>query len=370
MSYTITTMIYEYRRFITGVIAVAFSLVLMLIQGGLLIGLFAVTSWPVDYTSADIWIGAPSVISVDVGSPIPEAYLTRLNQPEIARAEPLHLAFSFWTKPSGGSELCIVIGSRLEEGSLGLMKQLTPELRTLLQEPGSVVVDKSDLKRLGVEKVGDTAQIMGHRVRIVGMTNTVKSMAGPLIFCSLDTARPLLHLDKDHTIYILAKCHKPEDAPKVVEELKKYPTMAPFTTNEFSLRTRMHWLTMTKGGIAIGYAASLGLLVGAMITSQTLYAATLASLKEYAVLWALGISRKRVARCIMEQTLCVGILGILIGLPVSYGLAQGAEYLGAPVQISVWVISIGVTVIMIMTLLAGVAALRSLRLIEPSVLLR
>lgn len=370
MSYTISTMIYEYRRFLTGVIAVAFSLVLILIQGGLLLGLFAITSWPVDYTGADIWIGAPSVLSVDVGSPIPVDYLTRLNHPEIERTEVLHLGFAFWTKPTGGSELCIVVGSRLEQGALGAMEQLTPELRTLLMEPDSVVVDRSDLQRLGVSQVGDTAQIMHHRVRIVGLTDNVRSMAGPLVFCSEATARPLLRLPQDQTMYLLAKTKRPEDARKVVDDLKKYPTMASFTTADFSFRTRMHWLTMTKGGIAIGYAASLGLLVGAIITSQTLYAATLASLKEYAVLWALGISRKRVARCILEQTLCVGIIGILIGLPVSFGLARGAESLGAPVQIPIWVIAIGVAVILLMTMLAGVAALRAIRLIEPSVLLR
>lgn len=363
-------MIYEYRRFITGVIAVAFSLVLILIQGGLLLGLFAITSWPVDYADADIWIGAPSVLSVDVGSPLPQSFITRLNQPEISQVEILNLGFGFWTKPNGGSELCIVIGSRLEPGSLGSLHQLTPELRTLLMEPGCVVVDHSDKARLGVQQIGDMAQIMGHRVRIVGFTQGVRSMAGPLIFCSIDTARPLLRLSNDQTMYILAKCHKTEDARKVVEQLKQYPTMAPFTKDEFSFRTRMHWLTMTKGGIAIGYAASLGLLVGAMITSQTLYSATIASLKEYAVLWALGISRLRVARCIMEQTFCVGVVGILIGLPVSFGLAKGAEYLGAPVTITYWMIGLGVGVILLMTLLAGLAALRSLRLIEPSVLLR
>jgi putative ABC transport system permease protein len=363
-------MIYEYRRFITGVIAVAFSLVLILIQGGLLVGLFAVTSWPVDYTSADIWVGAPSVLSVDVGSPIPQSYISRLNQPEIAQVEILNLAFSFWTKPNGGSELCIVIGSRLEDGALGALKQLTPELRTLLQEPGCVVVDRSDMKRLGVQQIGDTAQISGHRIRIVGFTDGVRSMAGPLIFCSVDTARPLLHLSNDQTLYLLAKCHRPEDAKRVVQQLRQYNTMDSFTTEDFSFRTRMHWLTMTKGGIAIGYAASLGLLVGAMITSQTLYAATLASLKEYAVLWALGISRKRVALTILQQTFCVGVIGIVIGLPVSFGLARGAEYLGAPVTISWWMIALGVSVILGMTLLAGLFALRSLRLIEPSVLLR
>ena len=48
--------------------------------------------------------------------------------------------------------------------------------------------------------------------------------------------------------------------------------------DEFSARTRWHWLTATKSGIAVGGSAILGLLVGAVVTSQTLYAATAASL--------------------------------------------------------------------------------------------
>ena len=51
----------------------------------------------------------------------------------------------------------------------------------------------------------------------------------------------------------------------------------------------MYWLTMTNAGISAGFTAVLGLLVGAVVTSQTLYAATLASLREFAVLRALGI---------------------------------------------------------------------------------
>ena len=47
----------------------------------------------------------------------------------------------------------------------------------------------------------------------------------------------------------------------------------------------------TKAGIALGYTALLGLLVGAVVTSQTLYAATTASAKEYAILLAMGIPR-------------------------------------------------------------------------------
>ena len=69
----------------------------------------------------------------------------------------------------------------------------------------------------------------------------------------------------------------------------------------------MHWLTKTKAGIALGYAAALGLLVGAVVTSQTLYAATAASLREYAVLRALGIPRWRMAMAVMAQSFWVGV---------------------------------------------------------------
>ena len=68
----------------------------------------------------------------------------------------------------------------------------------------------------------------------------------------------------------------------------------------------MHWLTKTKAGIALGYAAALGLLVGAVVTYQTLSAATKASLREYAVLRALGIPRWRMALAVMSQSFWVG----------------------------------------------------------------
>ena len=102
----------------------------------------------------------------------------------------------------------------------------------------------------------------------------------------------MLRLSPDQATYILAKCKNPADAPKVVDRVRReYHSVSAFTKPEFSYRSRMHWLTKTKAGIALGYAAALGLLVGAVVTSQTLRAATLSSIKEFAVLRALGIPR-------------------------------------------------------------------------------
>ena len=104
----------------------------------------------------------------------------------------------------------MVIGLRLGDDYLGSVDILTPDLRSRLTEHGAIVIDESELERLGVNGVGDYAEITGHRMRVVGLTKGIKSLAGPYVFCSLYTARDCLRLNgTDMTTYVLAKCHDP-----------------------------------------------------------------------------------------------------------------------------------------------------------------
>ena len=87
MSYALTTLWHERQRYLPGVLAVAFSALLIALQCGLLLGLFSITSMPIDHTNADIWMGAPAVLSVDLGEPIRAENLFRLEgQPGVERA--------------------------------------------------------------------------------------------------------------------------------------------------------------------------------------------------------------------------------------------------------------------------------------------
>jgi putative ABC transport system permease protein len=371
MGYALTTLWHERQRFLPGILAVAFSAVLIALQCGLLLGMFSFASLPVDHTRADIWLGSPDLLSVDLGRPVPQRYLSRLaGQPEVERCETYLQGFTYWAKPGGGQELCMVIGSRMADDSLGGVRELTPELRALLTEPGTVVVDAADLGRLGVRGVGDGAEISGRRVRVVGLVQGLRGLVGCYVFCSCETARTLLPLAPEQTTYLLARCHDPADAPAVVARLQGDPEVSVFTSAELSRRSRVHWLTKTSAGIALGCAAALGLLVGAVVTSQTLYAGTAACLREYAVLWALGIPRWRMAAVVLGQAFWVGAAGVGLALPAVFALARAAAGLGALVLLPAWLLELTAAVTMGMALLSGLAALRSLRLIEPAVLLR
>ena len=72
----------------------------------------------------------------------------------------------------------------------------------------------------------------------------------------------------------------------------------------------------------------------------------------------------------LAQSFWVGVAGIALALPAVLLLARGADALGARVALPSWLLGLTVGVTMAMALLSGLAALRSLRLVEPAALLR
>ena len=370
-SYTLTTLWHDRQRFLPGVLAVTFSAVLINLQTGLLLGLFSTTSIPIDHSEADIWMSAPGVLSVDLGRPISQANLSRMaSHAALEAPEALLLDYSYWLKPDGSKELCIVIGTQLMGQPLGAVRELTSEMRGRLTEPGAIVVDEAELSRLGIKAVGDRAKIGDQRVRVVGFVHGLKSLTGPYVFCSLETARLLLPGSFDQSTYLLAPCPKTGSPSKVVESLRNHSDMSAFTKEEFSLRTRIHWLTQTNAGISTAFTAALGLLVGAVVTSQSLYAAVAASMREFAVLRALGIPRSRIIAMVLALAFWVGIVGIVLALPTTFGLSHVAEVMGTRMLLPHWLLGSVMLVTMAMAVLSGLAALRSLRLTEPASLLR
>lgn len=372
IAFALCTLWHERQRFLPAVIAVALSTVLTAVQGGLLDGMFAFVSRPIDNARADIWVGShPRPTSWDLGRPIPTEYLSRLAaQPEVEWAEPFVHGFAPWVKPTGGIEMCLVVGSRLDAGSIGAASDLTPELRGRLTEPGAVVIDREDLDRLGVERIGDCTEVGGQRVRVVGLVHGFRGIAGAYLFCSLETARRLVRLPDHRATYLLARCRRPADAKALAARLIAYTDVSVFTREDLSWRSRMHWLVKTRAGIALGGAATLGLIVGAVVTGQTLYAATVVRLPQFAILWAMGIPRRRMARAVLVESCLIGAAGIAMALPVIFVLAQFADSLGAKVQLPLWLLAGTVAVTMTMAIGSGLAALRTLRRVEAGILLR
>lgn len=375
--YSLLILYRDWFRFLPALLAVGFSAVLIAVQCGLVMGLLVCTSVPIDHAAAEIWAMTADAYSLQQTYPIPDSWLLRLaREPEIVRAEPYLVGEAAWHKPSQGStELCFVIGMRLDDDSVGAIRELGPELRARLTEPGTIVVDNWELPNLGLRRgTGEIAEINGQRVRIAGTLNGFEGHNFIYVFCSMQTARqlvPRLRQTPNDIHCVLARCRDPRDVPKVVQRLRQqYPDMGVYSRDEFARRARIYWLSRSRGGMVMVCTIILALLVGLMVTSQTLYAAVLASLKEYAVLEALGIPRWRVMSMVLSQSFWIGAGGLALALPLVWVLSWATLAIRTRVLLENEILVGTAVLTLAIALLSGASALRPLRRIEPAELLR
>src|SRR6516164_7051326 len=105
-------MVADRGKFLTSLSGVVFSVVLVNLQGGLLLGMIQKASLLVDFGQADIWVGHRHTTNVDMGTYIPERWIHRIRGIDgVARAEPYIVMFGQATMPDGKFENVVLVRS-------------------------------------------------------------------------------------------------------------------------------------------------------------------------------------------------------------------------------------------------------------------
>lgn len=368
------SLIFEWRRFLAVALAVGFACLLQLLQAALVLGVFRSASVQVTGSSAEIWVGYPGTASVNFGRPLPGGLEPLLwMDPAVAHVEPFQLLDGNWRGATGNVSVSI---SGIDPRADGLLyaRALPVAVRTRLLEPDSVIVDRADMDALGAA-VGDEARVNGLRVRVVGESRGLRSLSGTNIVTSLETARRLdgLSPDADRPTYLVAQLHDSRNASAVAARLCCHQAFGPYqvwTAGDFARRSELYWLLDTGAGAGVLFLAVVVFVAGAAISSQALMAAVAGSVREYAMLNALGIGLKRLRWVVLEQAFWVGAAG-LAGAAILGGLllwiAQSQDVpvvFNGAVSLACMLAALGVTGV------SGLAAVRSLRHAEPAMLLR
>lgn len=357
-------------RLIVTLTGIVFALVLISVQFGMFLGFLDTSANIIENNAADLWISAPGIPHVNGGSPILEKKRWQaLQVPGVASVTGYTVFFLNWKLPNGAFETCQIVGFDLDSG-LGAPWNVVEGQVESLRAEDTVFIDVLYKKKLGVERIGDTLELNGKRVRVAGFTKGIRSFTtAPYVFTSFKNAQTYIRLRPDETIFFLVKAAG--DIHAIQQGLREaIPGVEIFTKQEMLDRTRSYWVFGTGAGTTTLMGAVLGLLVGIVVVAQTIYAATIDHLKEFGTLKAMGATNGMIYRVILAQAGLAAVMGYGIGISIALAVVNATKetdlLIKLPPQIAVGVF--GMTLLMCMS--ASLLSIRKATTIDPAMVFR
>lgn len=320
-------LIHDRVRLAVTLTGIVFSLLLVLVQGGLLLGFLETSGNIVERSGADLWITGAGIAHVNAGAAIPEhRRYQALSVAGVARADRFILQFNPWKLPSGSQENVQVAGFDLE-GRMGSPWNLTAGSVDDLRAADTVIVDELYKEKLGVHRVGETFELNGRRARIAGFTRGIRSFTtSPYIFTSLSNAAKYTRVREDQTVFLLVRATPGADIAALKMRLQTaVKGVDVYTTPEMLAKTRYYWIVKTGAGVTTLIGTFLGLMVGMVVVAQTIYAATVDHIREFGTLKAMGAGNRYVYRVITEQALISAGAGYSVALTLGWFVARRSE---------------------------------------------
>jgi putative ABC transport system permease protein len=361
-------LLHDRLRFIATVVGIVFSIVLVTVQLGLYLGFGRMVTTMIDHASADLWIMPAGTKCFEDPSLLDERKrFQALSINGVAQAIPVVIGFADWKIPAGGTTPVFVVGSDLRAGGLLPWNVVEGSIEAL-SIPGAIAVDQSYFERLGINGIGASAEIRGHKVEVRAVTKGIRSFTTtPYVFTALDRARGYTGVSPSKATYFLVRLAPGADRESVQQRLKANLTdVDVLTSAEFRDRSRSFWLFGTGAGAALFAGALLGIVVGTVIVAQTLYSSTKDHLNEFATLRAMGSSSVYIHKVIICQALINAIIGF--GLAAGIGLIVVAATADSALPI---VMTPGLTLVLLvltvaMCVLSAVAAIVQVTRIDPA----
>lgn len=348
-------------------VGIVFSVVLMGMQTGLLVGFSQTTRSLVDHAHADLWMVPKGTLDVDLGGPLDERRRYQaLAVAGVARAESYLVNFARWQKPGGGTESVQLVGLE-HTASLAGPWNLVEGSRADLRRPDGVIVDHLYADKLGVHAIGDTVEINGRRARVVGFTKGIRTFTqSPYVFTSHANARAFVGASESTAGYVLVDVADGVDPSAVEAELEaRIPEVEVYRADDFARSSSDYWLYTTGAGFSLIISAVLGLVVGIVIVAQTLYASTIDRLPEYATLKAMGAPSSYLYRIIVTQAGIGAVIGYAVGIAAVFGLVWlSRDASAAPVMPMPLAVGLG-GLTLVMCIGAAVISIRKVMAIDP-----
>ncbi len=355
-------------RFVGTLIGISFAIILVTVQLGLYLGFSRQITGMVDHADADLWIVRQGTQSFEQASALDGGERQLAMAVEgVASVTPLLVSFLEWRKPNGEATTVVIVGTPRNGGlpPWNIAKGSPEDLAV----PDGVIVDDTYLGELGVNGLGDTAQIEGRTVRVAALTHGIRAFTTtPYVFMTLDRARSLVGFGRADATHLLVRVAPGTDVSAVQARLQaRLPDTEIVKQRDFSSRSRNYWLFSTGAGFALIAGAILGLIVGTVIVAQTLYASTKDHIDEFATLRAIGATSRYIHKVIMCQALISAAIGFSLAALAGVGIVYLTTDSVLPVIVTLPLLVVLLAMTILMCVVSAMAAIAKVTRIDPAV---
>lgn len=310
--------------------------------GGFMTRGFALVS---ENPNVDVWVMDPAVESTQLTTTIPDSALSRVRSVSGVRfAMPLALATVDARFPNGRfqSFQLIAVDDATLFGLPPLQNGISP---VVMRTPDAVVVASGGTEgklqtptfpadqwpygqpRLNVPTrelaAGDELRVDEHRVVIRGWAKALpRYPPEPLLYATLSGAARMLPPKPHLLTFVIAKAAPGISPRELARRIVTQTGLKARSSDDFR-RDTVDWLLVNSEDVGdIGSMMAIAMLVGLGVTGVLLYMFTTDSLKQYAVLKAMGADSRLLLMMIFVQSGLCALLGIGLGLGVCVIVGQ------------------------------------------------
>ena len=331
-------------RLVVATAGVGFAVVLMFMQVGFMDALFRSAIALHDRLAADLVMLHPHYDVLGKPTAFPRRRLGQmLAVPGVASVAAVDTALARWKNPwTGRTRDLFLVG--IDPAARTLTLPGVEAQRRLLQRPDLVLFDALSRDEFGPVAAAVRArgpldtELNGHHVEVRGLfrlgttigtdaTVVTSRVTFRRIVPDYGTARVALGLVR------LAPGADP-DAVLAAARAELPPDVTVLTRDAFARRELAYWRSVSPIGFVFTFGVGMGVLVGAIIVYQILFADIAEHEAEYATLKAMGYTTGWLARAVLAQASVLAALGFLPGLAVAWRLhALAHEATNLPMRI-------------------------------------
>ena len=308
-------LLHDKLRFLIIVISLGFVITMIVYDLGMFFGVTGDSVSLVDRAHAELWISEEESENLLSPSLVPGSALRRARMLEGVN-QACGLDYSAGNLKINDTRQVTVVGIdpscplfqpwEIASGDVGQ-----------IHRKDTIVIDDLALRGDNLAQLGDIVELNGEELRLVAITHNNKSFSSPFVYVNFHTFEELFGTTGYHS-FVAVQLEPGVEANTVLQRLAGVNfelTVTP--AQQFRQSTIIALVSAGVGMIFV--VVFIGVVVGMLIITLTLYTATMEQLRDFAILKALGSTRGKIRLIVLEQAILETTASFAIGLAGTWG---------------------------------------------------